>query len=97
MARYITVRLFQGAIVIFLISVATFVIMRLHAGRSGLSAFGEGQVRISEEQKEAIRAEWGLDRTLLHVQYLTWAAQHADRRLWRIDNSPGHARAPDDL
>ena len=72
MLRYITVRLFQGAIVIFLISIATFVIMRLMPGDPVYLLFGEGQVRISEEQKDAIRAKWGLDEPY-HVQYLTWA------------------------
>lgn len=53
MLRYITVRLFQGAIVIFLISIATFVIMRLMPGDPVYLLFGEGQVRISEEQKDS--------------------------------------------
>ncbi len=34
--------------------------------------FGEGQVRISEEQMAAIRARWGLDQPY-YVQYLVWA------------------------
>ncbi len=59
MARYIFVRLVQGAIVIFLISVFTFVIMRLMPGDPVYLLFGEGQVRISEEQMQAIRAQVG--------------------------------------
>ncbi len=72
MGRYIFVRLVQGAIVIFLISVLTFVIMRLMPGDPVYLLFGEGQVRISEEQMEAIRARWGLDQPY-YVQYLVWA------------------------
>ena len=72
MARYILVRLVQGAIVIFLISVLTFVVMRLMPGDPVYLLFGEGQVRISEEQMQAIRARWGLDQPY-YMQYLIWA------------------------
>jgi peptide/nickel transport system permease protein len=34
--------------------------------------FGEGQVRISEEQMDAIREQWGLNEPL-YIQYLVWA------------------------
>ncbi|MBW7886076.1 MAG: ABC transporter permease [Caldilineaceae bacterium] len=72
MLRYISVRLFQGAIVIFLISILTFAVMRLMPGDPVYLLMGEGQVRISEEQIQAIRARWGLDRSYLE-QYLIWA------------------------
>ena len=72
MLRYITVRLMQGIIVIFLISVATFVIMRLMPGDPVYLLLGEGEIRISEEQIEAIKAKWGLNRPY-YEQYLIWA------------------------
>ena len=72
MLRYITVRLIQGAIVILLISIATFVIMRLMPGDPVYLLLGEGEIRISEEQIEAIRAKWGLDRPY-YEQYFIWA------------------------
>lgn len=72
MARYITVRLFHGIIVIILISVLTFVVLRLMPGDPVFLLLGEGQVRISEEQIQAIRMRWGLDKSYLE-QYLIWA------------------------
>jgi peptide/nickel transport system permease protein len=56
---------------IFLISVATFVIMRLMPGDPVYLLLGEGQVRISQDQIEAIRERWGLERPY-HEQYLIW-------------------------
>jgi peptide/nickel transport system permease protein len=72
MLRYITVRLLQGLVVIFLISIATFVIMRMMPGDPVFLLLGEGEIRISEEQIEAIKAKWGLNRPY-HEQYLIWA------------------------
>ncbi|MEM7531263.1 MAG: ABC transporter permease [Chloroflexota bacterium] len=72
MLRYITIRLIQGAIVILLISIATFVIMRLMPGDPVYLLLGEGEIRISEDQIEAIRAKWGLDRPY-YEQYFIWA------------------------
>ncbi|MCG8347431.1 MAG: ABC transporter permease [Chloroflexales bacterium] len=72
MLRYILVRLLQGVLVIFLVSIATFVIMRLLPGDPVYLLLGEGQVQITQEQIDAIRAKWGLDRPW-HEQYLTWA------------------------
>lgn len=71
MFRYIAVRVLQGIVVIFLISVATFAIMRMMPGDPVYLLLGEGQVRISQEQIEAIRARWGLDRPL-YEQYFVW-------------------------
>lgn len=74
MLRYIIERLFQGVLVIFLISVATFAMMRLIPGDPILLMIGgEGQVLIGQEQIDAIRAKWGLDLPW-HVQYLQWVA-----------------------
>lgn len=71
MLRYITVRLLQGIVVILLISIATFVMMRMMPGNPVDLLLGEGQVRISQEQINAIYARWGLDRPL-HEQYFLW-------------------------
>ncbi len=76
MARYLVVRIFQGAIVIFLISVATFIIMRLMPGDPVYLLMGEGEIRISEEQIEAIRHRWGLDLPY-YQQYLLWVRNMA--------------------
>ncbi len=72
MVPYITRRLLQGALVIWLISVATFVIMRMMPGDPVYLLLGEGEIRISQEQIDAIRHRWGLDRPY-HEQYLIWA------------------------
>lgn len=72
MLRYLTVRIFQGIIVIFLVSVAAFVIMRLMPGDPVYLLLGEGEIRISEEQIQAVRERWGLDRPY-YEQYLVWA------------------------
>lgn len=76
MLRYITVRLFHGAIVIVLISILTFAVMRMMPGDPVYLLMGEGQVRISEEQIQAIRARWGLDKSYLE-QYLIWVGNMA--------------------
>lgn len=72
MLRFITVRLLQGALVIFLISVVTFIIMRWLPGDPVYLLLGEGQIQITEKQIQAIRAKWGLDLPL-YQQYLIWA------------------------
>ncbi|HRJ43723.1 MAG: ABC transporter permease [Caldilineaceae bacterium] len=72
MLPYITRRLLQGALVIFLISVITFAVMRLMPGDPVYLLLGEGEIRISQEQIDAIKARWGLDRPY-HEQYLVWA------------------------
>ncbi|MEZ4640644.1 MAG: ABC transporter permease [Caldilineaceae bacterium] len=71
MFRYIVSRVLQGLIVIFLISVATFIVMRLMPGDPVYLLLGEGQIRISQEQIDAIRERWGLDRPY-YEQYLIW-------------------------
>lgn len=76
MLRYITVRLFHGAVVILLISILTFVIMRMMPGDPVYLLMGEGQVRITEEQIQAIRARWGLDKSYPE-QYLIWVGNMA--------------------
>lgn len=72
MLGYIATRLIHGTIVIVLISILTFVVLRLMPGDPTYLLLGEGQVRISEEQMAAIRAKWGLDLPW-HQQYFMWA------------------------
>jgi len=69
MQRYIALRLAQGVLVIFLVSLGTFGMMHLIPGDPISLMIGEA--RISQEQIDAIRAKWGLNRPL-HEQYLTW-------------------------
>ena len=72
MLLYITRRILHGLVVLVLISVLTFVVLRLMPGDPAYLLLGEGEIRISEEQIEAIRRRWGLDRPY-HEQYLVWA------------------------
>jgi peptide/nickel transport system permease protein len=72
MVNYILSRLLQGILVIFLISVVTFVIMRMMPGDPVRLLLGEGNIRLSAEQIAAIRAKWGLDKPYVE-QYLIWA------------------------
>ena len=72
MSSYLTFRILKGLFVVVLISVVTFIIMRLMPGDPVYMLLGEGQVPISDEQIAAIRAQWGLDRPL-HEQYFLWA------------------------
>ena len=76
MLRYITVRLFHGFIVVVLISLLTFIVMRMMPGDPVFLLMGEGQVRISEEQVEAIRERWGLNKSYPE-QYLIWLGNMA--------------------
>jgi ABC-type dipeptide/oligopeptide/nickel transport system permease component len=73
MFNYIVSRLLQGILVIFLISVATFLILRLMPGDPVMLLLGEGNIQMTEEQMAAIRAKWGLDRPYLE-QYWIWAS-----------------------
>jgi peptide/nickel transport system permease protein len=72
MFNYIVSRLLQGILVIFLISIATFIIMRMMPGDPVRLLLGEGAIKITQEQIDAIRAKWGLDRPY-HEQYWIWA------------------------
>lgn len=71
MLRYFTVRILQGLLVIWLISVVTFIVMRLMPGDPVFLLLGEGEIRISQDEMDAIRAKWGLDRPY-YEQYLVW-------------------------
>lgn len=72
MSSYLLFRIAKGALVVVLISIVTFAIMRLMPGDPVRLLAGEGQIRITEEQLDAIRTKWGLDRPY-HEQYLVWA------------------------
>ena len=73
MARYTVVRLAEGLVVLLLISVVTFLIMRLLPGDPVMILLGEGGggIRMTEDQIDAIHRRWGLDDPW-HVQYLLW-------------------------
>ena len=69
MLRYAVLRLLQGIVVIFLVSIATFIIMQLAPGNPVDIMIGEAQV--TQEQIDTITRKWGLDRPW-YEQYLTW-------------------------
>ena len=72
MFNYVISRLLQGILVIFLISVVTFIVMRMMPGDPVRLLLGEGSIKITQEQIQAIRSKWGLDRPY-HEQYFIWA------------------------
>lgn len=72
MVNYIISRLLQGILVIFLISVVTFIIMRMMPGDPVRLLLGEGSIKITQAQIDAIHEKWGLNRPY-HEQYLIWA------------------------
>jgi peptide/nickel transport system permease protein len=72
MSTYLTFRILKGAFVVVIISVLTFIVMRMMPGDPVYLLLGEGQIPITDEQIQAIRARWGLDRPLPE-QYLVWA------------------------
>jgi ABC-type dipeptide/oligopeptide/nickel transport system permease component len=69
MLRYVVQRLLQGLVVIFLVSLTSFIILQLAPGSPVDILIGEAQV--SQEQIDAITHKWGLDQPW-YVQYLTW-------------------------
>lgn len=72
MSSYLAFRLLKGALVVVLISIITFVIMRLMPGDPVFLLLGEGQVQITQEQIDIIHNKWGLDKPY-YEQYLIWA------------------------
>lgn len=72
MSSYFVFRLFKGLVVVVLISVLTFIVMRMMPGDPVYLLLGEGVIPITDETIAAIRAKWGLDRPL-HEQYFVWA------------------------
>jgi peptide/nickel transport system permease protein len=69
MFTYIIRRLLQGLVVILLVTVFTFGLMHLAPGDPIDIMVGEA--RVTDEQIERIRAQWGLDRPV-HEQYIVW-------------------------
>jgi peptide/nickel transport system permease protein len=69
MARYVSLRLLQGVVVIFLVSITSFIIMQIAPGSPVDIMIGEQQV--TQEQIDLITHKWGLDRPW-YVQYFTW-------------------------
>lgn len=59
MIPYITKRLLQGVIVLFLVSLLTFFVMYFMPGDPARNMVGQG--RVTEVQLEAIRDKWGLN------------------------------------
>jgi peptide/nickel transport system permease protein len=73
MTSYLTFRVMKGVFVVVIISVLTFVVMRVMPGDPVYLLLGEGQIQVSDEQIRAIRSQWGLDRPLTE-QFFVWAA-----------------------
>jgi peptide/nickel transport system permease protein len=69
MLRYVTIRLLQGLVVIFLVSITSFGIMQIAPGSPVDIMIGEQP--ITQEQIDAIKHKWGFDRPW-YVQYFTW-------------------------
>lgn len=86
MKRYISVRLKQGLVVIWLVSMVTFGMMHLVPGDPIDMLVGEAQV--TNEQLAALRAQWGLDQPI-HMQYLTWIGNMAKGNMGQSVVRPG--------
>lgn len=69
MLTYLIQRLLQGVIVIFLVSLLTFIVMQLAPGDPVRLLVG--QAYVTPEQLDAIREKWGLNDPW-YVQYWTW-------------------------
>lgn len=69
MLNYIVNRLFQGAIVVVLVSILTFIVMQAVPGSPVDLMIGKQKVSI--EQRKAIEHKWGFDRPW-YEQYFTW-------------------------
>ena len=72
MSNYLTFRILKGIFVIVLISILTFIVMRVMPGDPVYFLLGEGGIPITQQQIEEIRSKWGLDRPLVE-QYWVWA------------------------
>ena len=69
MFAYLIQRLLQGLLVIFLVSLLTFIVMQLAPGDPVRLLVG--QAYVTPEQLDAIRDKWGLNDPW-YVQYWTW-------------------------
>lgn len=69
MLRYVTIRLLQGVIVLFLISVLTFGLIHVAPG-SPIDLL-VGQARVTQQAKDNLEIKWGLDKPVWE-QYGVW-------------------------
>ena len=95
MSSYILFRVFKGIVVIVLISILTFVIMRAMPGDPVQLFLGSGEVELTQEQMDAIRAKWGLDKPF-YQQYFLWAGNLLRGDLGNFYHSARCSRQPDD-
>lgn len=70
MLRYVTIRLLQGVIVLFLISILTFGL--IHAAPGSPIDLLVGEARVTQEALDNLEAKWGLDKPVWE-QYAVWA------------------------
>ncbi|MDQ6832167.1 MAG: ABC transporter permease [Chloroflexota bacterium] len=69
MARYAVLRLLQGIIVIWIVTLMVFTILHLTPGDPVDLIVGEANM--TTQQRDQIRHFWGLDKPI-YVQYFTW-------------------------
>lgn len=69
MQRYIARRLLQAVVILFVLSIAVFLLLRIAPGAD--PALLRCGISCTEEQREAIRADLGL-KDAYHVQYGNW-------------------------
>ena len=69
MARYVIVRLLQGIVVIWIVTLMVFTILHLTPGDPVDLIVGEANM--TSQQRDQIRHFWGLDKPI-YVQYFTW-------------------------
>ncbi len=69
MLRYLVIRILQGVVVLFLISVLTFGL--IHAAPGSPVDLLVGKTRVTQETLDNLEAKWGLDKPVWE-QYLVW-------------------------
>ena len=69
MGRYVILRVLQGLVVIWIVTLMVFTILHLTPGDPVDLIVGEANM--THEQREQIRHFWGLDKPI-YVQYFTW-------------------------
>lgn len=88
MFAYVIRRLLQGGVVLFLVTFITFGLLQAAPGDPLEMMLGEGQVELTEEQRQNIRESWGLDRPW-YEQYLSWLRNFATGDLGESIMRPG--------
>jgi len=72
MSTYIIRRLLQSIIVLILVTLLVFIAMRLLPGDPLMLYYTQGQiVSMDDQELDALRHEWGLDKPML-IQYYNW-------------------------